>query len=80
MELGSENEVVDSGALKILGEGEKIATRIGQQSVAQSRRDKSAALDTNFEAVHAGGDGTQGFVRAIKALQKAGMLPVIEAS
>jgi hypothetical protein len=78
MELGSKNEIVDSGVLKILGECEKIAPRIGKRRFAEFRRDKSAALDANFEPIHVGNDGTQGFVGAIKALQKARMLPVVE--
>jgi hypothetical protein len=78
MEFRSENEVVDAGALKILGEGVEIAARVGERRFAEFRRDKSAALDTNFEAVQIGNDGAQGFVSAIKALQKAGMLAVVD--
>src|SRR5579864_6387486 len=78
MEFGSENEVVDSRALKILGQSEKITTHIGERRIAEFRCDKSAALDANFEAVQVGGDGAQGFVGAIEALQQARVLPVIE--
>jgi hypothetical protein len=78
MEFRSENEVLDSGALKILGEGVEIAARVGERRFADFWRNKSAALDTNFEAVQIGDDGAQGFVGAIKTLQKAGMLAVVE--
>src|SRR5258706_15561220 len=78
MEFRSENEVIDSGALKILGEGVEIAARVGERRFADFWRNKSAALDTNFEAVQIGDDGAQGFVGAIKTLQKAGTLPPAE--
>src|SRR6266446_8329797 len=80
MEFGSESKIVDAHVLQILGEGEQIAARIGEWCFAELRSDKSATLDANFKTVHVGDDGAKRFVGAIEALQKARMLPVVEAS
>jgi hypothetical protein len=79
MEFGSENKVVNSGALKILGEIVQVTARVGEGRFAELWRDQSAAFDTDFEAVHVGYDGADGFIGGVEALQKAGMLAVIEA-
>jgi hypothetical protein len=80
MEFGSENNVVDSGALKILGEVVEVTARVGERRVTEFGRDHSAALDADFEAVHAGYDGAERFIGTVKALKEAGMLAVIKTS
>src|ERR1700747_1235234 len=80
MEFGSESEIVDAHLLQILGEGVQIAARIGEWRLAELRSDKSATLDANFKTIHVGDGGAKRFVGTIEALQKARMLPVVEAS
>jgi hypothetical protein len=80
MEFGSENKVVDSRALKILGEVVEVTARVGERRFTEFGRDQSAALDTDFEAVHTSYDGAEGFIGTVKALKEAGMLAIIKAS
>src|SRR5690349_1401688 len=78
MEFGSENKIVNSGALKILGERVQIAACVGERRFVEFRRNKSAAFNADFYTVCVGCDGAQGFIRSVEALQKARMLAVVE--
>jgi hypothetical protein len=79
MEFWRENEIVDSDALQILSERVQIAARVREWYFTELRSDETAALDTNLKTIHVGDDGTEGFVGAIEALQKARMLPVVKS-
>src|SRR5713226_7924089 len=79
MAFGGEDQVVNSGAVKIRCQVVEIAAHIGKRRLAQLRRHEAAAFDANLEAIRSADHGTQGFVGAIQALQHAGMLRLIKA-
>ena len=68
MELGGENEGVNSCAAEIDCQIVEVATNIGEWLITELRHYQGAALDANLEAIGSPHDGAQGFVRPIQAL------------
>src|SRR2546423_1283711 len=79
MEFLRENQVVDSCALKILGQCIQVSARVRQRRLTYLGHDQPGALDANLQTIQAFRDRAERFVGAIQTLKQARMLPFVKA-
>jgi hypothetical protein len=78
MEFGGEDEVVNSGATQIGGQGIDITTDIGKRGFVEFGSYEAVAFDAELQAIEVRSDGAKGVIGGIEALQRAGVLAVVE--
>jgi hypothetical protein len=71
MELGTEENGVNAGALQIAGECVEFASGIGQMPLIQLGQDQPATLDAHFETVQVVGDAPQSIVSLVETIEHA---------